>query len=101
MFDWNDTTFILTYWNKIDMPIVPKNVKVILDSENIRMNGLTAQGKILGGKVEFLEEENPATDLLAGIIRFHTKWTPPVPAQEIDNTSEYDVTNFQNLFSES
>lgn len=101
MFDWNDTTFILTYWNKIDMPIVPKNVKIILDSENIRMNGLTAQGKILGGKIEFLEEENPTTDLLAGIIRFHTKWTPPVPAQEISNTSEYDVTNFQNLFSES
>lgn len=98
MFDWDDTVFILTYWNRLDKPGKPRNIKTILDSERIRLNGLIAREYILGGSIDFLEEENPVTDLEAGIFRFHKKRTPPVPMQEIDSISEYDTSAFAALF---
>lgn len=99
MFDWQYQTFILTYWQKVDQPLTPRLVKTIVDSEQIRLNGLVSRGFLLGADVKFLEEENPTTDLLNGIIRVHSYITPPVPAQEIDDILEYDVNNFQTLFS--
>ena len=53
---------------------------------------------ILGGRVEFREEEIPTTDLLDGKIKFHTYLTPPVPAREIDNVLEFDPNYFSALF---
>lgn len=99
MFDWQYQTFILTYWQKVDQPLTPRLVKTIVDSEQIRLNGLVSRGFLLGADVKFLEEENPTTDLLNGIIRVHSYITPPVPAQEIDDILEYDVNNFRKLFS--
>ncbi len=98
MFDWQYQTFILTYWQKIDRPLMPRLIKSIVDSESIRLNGLVARGFLLGADVRFLESENPLTDLLQGIIRVHSYITPPVPAQEIDCIFEYDVNNFSALF---
>lgn len=98
MFDWQYQTFILTYWQKVDRPLMPRLIKTIVDSEIIRLNGLVARGFLLGADVKFLESENPLTDLLQGIIRIHSYITPPVPAQEIDDILEYDVSNFRTLF---
>ncbi|SDP00717.1 phage tail sheath family protein [Selenomonas ruminantium] len=99
MFDWQYQTFVLTYWQKVDQPLTPRLIKTIVDSEQIRLNGLVSRGFLLGADVKFLEEENPDTDLLAGIIRIHSYITPPVPAQEIEDILEYDVSNFKALFS--
>lgn len=99
MFDWQYQTFILTYWSQVDRPLTPRLFKKIVDSEIIRLNGLLSRGYMLGADIKFLEEENPTTDLLAGIIRFHSYITPPVPAQEIDDILEYDVNKFKTLFS--
>ena len=99
MFDWQYQTFILTYWQKVDRPLTLVLMRTVVDSEKIRLNGLTSRGFLLGADVKFLEEENPLTDLLQGIIRVHTYLTPPVPAQEIDDILEYDVNNLKTLFS--
>jgi len=99
MFNWHAQTFILTYWAKVDAPINKRLIQTVLDSENCRLNGLAARGAILGGRVEFQEDENPTTNLLDGIIRFHTYLTPPTPAREIDNVIEYDPAYFNTLFS--
>lgn len=98
MFDWQYQTFILTYWQKVDQPLTNRLIKTIVDSEQIRLNGLVSRGFLLGATVSFLSDENPTTDLLQGIIRIHTSITPPVPAQEIEDVIEYDVKNFQSLF---
>ena len=98
MFDWQYQTFILTYWQKVDRPLMPRLIKTIVDSEMIRLNGLVSRGFLLGADIKFLESENPLTDLLQGIIRVHSYITPPVPAQEIDCIFEYDVNNFKTLF---
>lgn len=98
MLDWQYQTFILTYWQEVDVPLMPRLIKAIIGSERIRLNGLVSRGYLLGADIAFLESENPTTDLLQGIVRFHTKITPPVPAQDIEDTLEYDVNNFKALF---
>ena len=99
MFDWQYQTFILTYWQKVDRPLMPRLVRTIIDSEKVRLNGLVSRGFMLGADVKFIEEENPLTDLLQGIFRIHTNITPPVPAKEIVDILEYDVNNFKALFA--
>lgn len=99
MFNWHAQTFIQTYWTKVDSPINKRLIQTVIDSENIRLNGLVAQGVLLGGRVEFLESENPNTNLLDGIIKFHTYLTPPTPARVIENVIEYDPSYFAALFA--
>lgn len=71
-------------------------VPTVLD---ILSNGLMAEEKILGGRVEFLEEENTTADLLAGKAKFHIYLTPPSPAKELDFVLEYDVSYLENIFA--
>ncbi len=89
---------VLTFQQKVDFPISKRLIRSIVDSYNIRLNGLKAMEYILGGRVVFLEEENPTTDLIDGIIKFHVFVTPPTPAREIDFILEYDPQYFKNLF---
>lgn len=97
-FDWQYQTFILSYWQKVDRPLMPRLIKTIIDSEMVRLNGLVARGYLLGADIQFLDSENPLTDLLQGIIRVHSYITPPVPMQECECIFEYDVNNFKALF---
>lgn len=99
MFNWHAQTFIQTYWAKVDQPMNKRLIQTVIDSENIRLNGLVSQGCLLGGRIEFREDENPTTNLLDGIIKFHTYFTPPTPAREIDNVIEYDPSYFETLFA--
>lgn len=99
MFNWQAQTFIQTFWAKVDQPINKRLIQTVIDSENIRLNGLVSQGCLLGGRIEFREDENPTTSLLDGIIKFHTYFTPPAPAREIDNVIEYDPSYFETLFA--
>lgn len=90
MFGWVGNSLILTYWSKIDKKMTPRFVQSIVDSVNIWLNGLTAEGKLLGGRVEFKPEDNALTDLMAGKATFHVYLTPPSPAKEIVFALEYD-----------
>lgn len=100
MFNWISNTLILTFWSKIDNPQNRRLIETIVDSANLWLNGLTADEFILGGRVAFLQEENPVTDIMDGILKFHVYITPPSPAREIDFMMEYDV-NYVNSFIES
>ena len=91
MFDWIGNTVIRTFWAKLDKPMNTRLVGNIMDTCNIWLNGLKGSGYILGARVEVREDENPLTDLMAGIVRVHIYATPPPPAQEIDFILEYDV----------
>jgi phage tail sheath protein FI len=98
MFDWIGNEFILTFWQKVDKPITKRLVKTIVNSYNIRLNGLAAREFILGGRVEFLDTENPLTDLMDGILRFHIYVTPPPPAEQIIGILEFDPQYLNTLF---
>lgn len=91
MFGWVSNSVILTYWSKIDKKLNRRLIDNIVDSLNIWLNGLTSEEKLLGARVEFREEENSTTALMAGKAVFHIFMTPASPAQEIEFVLEYDV----------
>lgn len=98
MFNWVGNSLILTFWQRLDAPLNRRQIDTIVDSANIWLNGLVAQGQLLGARVEFLEDENPQTDLMDGIARFHVFMTPPSPNREIDFVLEYDPSYLDGLF---
>lgn len=92
MFGYINNGLIKTFWSYLDKPMNRRLVDTILDSANIWLNGLVGQGYLLGARVEMLENENPLTNLMAGIIKLHVYMTPASPAQEINFTLEYDAS---------
>lgn len=98
MFNYIMNTLVLSFWSKIDDPTNRRLIDSVVGSANIWLNGLTARGALVGGRVEFLDSENPLTDLIDGIIRFHVYTAPPPPAREIDFIQEYDVNYLSTLF---
>lgn len=98
MFNWIANTLTLTFWQKVDFPITRRLIETVVDSGNIWLNGLVAREFLLAGRVEFQQDENPVTDTMDGIIKFHVYLTPPSPAREIDFILEYDPDALQTLF---
>lgn len=92
MFGWVSNSIIKTFWTKLDKPMNSRLRDSILDTLNIWLNGLVGSGYLLGGTVEFRNDENPDANLMAGILKFHLMITPPSPAQEIDFILEYDAS---------
>lgn len=99
MFNWVGNTLVQTYWQRLDYPLNKRQIDTIVDSANIWLNGLTAKQYILGGRVEFLESENPTTDLMDGIAVFSVSITPPSPNKEIHFKLQYDASYLQTLFA--
>ena len=73
-------------------------IESVKDSTNIWLNGLVGRQMLLGARVEFLEQENPETDLANGIIRFHIYYLAPPPAETIEFVLEVDTGYFEVLF---
>ncbi|WP_314905006.1 phage tail sheath family protein [Selenomonas artemidis] len=99
MFNWVNNTLITSFWSKIDEPTNERLIETVVDSANIWLNSLTAAGALLGGRVEFREDENGKTDLMDGKIKFHVFFTPPSPAREITFLQEYDPNYIATLFA--
>lgn len=92
MFDWVAKAMILTYWSKTDKGMTRRFVDSIVDAVNIWLNGMVASGYLLGGRIEYLADENSPESLAAGIMTFHIYLTPLSPAQEINFKLEYDIS---------
>ena len=99
MFGWVGNTLIRTFWGKLDKPSIPRLVDTIIDTCKEWLDGQVNAEHLLGARLEFRADENPLTDLMAGIIRIHIYMTPPSPAQEIDFTLEYDVEYIRATFA--
>lgn len=97
-FSWRRNSFILTFSQMVDRNADPRLIQTICDTENIIGNGYVARGYCAGDRIEFDMNENSATDILNGTIRFHEYLAPYTPAHEISNTFEFDVdTLMSNL----
>lgn len=98
MFNWIGNTLVTTFWSRLDYPLNKRQVETIQDSANDWLNSLTAQGYLLGGRVEFLRAENPDTALLDGSSVFHVYLAVPTPNGDIEFRLEYDTSYLQALF---
>lgn len=90
MFNWQGNNFILTYYDKVDDPMNRRLIENIVDSENIRCAGYVPE-HWAGATIEYLEEDNSETDILAGRLTFRQHIAPYTPAQTITNILDYDV----------
>jgi phage tail sheath protein FI len=99
MFNWVGNSIILTYHQKVDVPLLKRHIETIIDSVNVWLNGLASREFLIGHPhVEFAEDDNPTTDLLSGIARFHVYITPPPAMKELEFILEYDVSQIATLF---
>lgn len=98
VFIYEQNQFILSFWQKVDKPGNRKLIENIVDSKNIDLNSKAARQFILGGRIEFLEQENAVTALMDGTYTFHLFITPPTPAREIKGLFEFDPSYFSVLF---
>ena len=98
MHNWISNTIILTTWSKVDGPITPRFAQTVTDSLNMWLNGLTSEGALVGGRVEFRKEDNPTTDLLNGNIKFRVFVAEPTAAENIEFILEFDATYYNRLF---
>lgn len=98
MFNFLTNSLVQTYWQKVDEPTNRNLITTITDSINIWLNGLQAAGKIIGGRVEFREEDNPLTSLIDGKIKFKLFFSPALPAEDICFDLEIDTNYYNNLF---
>lgn len=96
---WIANSIILTTWKKVDDAANKRLIRTVVDNLNIWLNGLTATGALLGGRVEFRQEDNPLADLLDGKIRYRVFIAAPTPAETIEFTIEVDVNYYNSIFS--
>lgn len=94
MFNWQGNTFILTYFDKVDDPMNSVLIENIVDSENIRCAAY-APTHWAGASIEYLEADNPITDILAGKMTFRQHIAPYTPAETINNILNYDTSMLQ------
>lgn len=91
MQDWLCNTFVTIFWSYLDRPLTRVMIDAIVNSYNSWLNGLTREGKLYGGEIKYIAENNPTANLIAGKFRLDTNMASPVPAQEINMYTEYDV----------
>jgi phage tail sheath protein FI len=81
----------------IDTPIDRNDIDAILNTEQLRLNALVADGKLLYGKVEFLLSSNPSSDLMQGDFTFDTAVTNTPPGKSITNRVQYTSKGIATL----
>lgn len=99
MMNFLSNTLCINYFSRIDSPLNRRLVESILDEVNLFLNGLTAQGVLLGGRIAFMEEDNPVTNLADGLMVFRIYVGLVTPARSIEFRLAFDVNYFSTLFS--
>lgn len=98
MLNWYKNRFILQYVSTIDQPNNPRLVENLVDSENLFLNGLTANGYIAGGRISYVPEANPIGDVLDGDVVFDTNIAFWTPAKYIKNRIVFNPNLIQQAF---
>lgn len=100
MFQWVGNTIVLTIFQKVDEPGNRRLIDTVVNSLNQWLNSLTARQQLLGGRVEFREEDNPTIELMDGIYHFKVYITSPSPAEVLEFDLEIDTAYYSTLFDE-
>lgn len=99
MFRWVAKSVILSHWSRIDRRMTRVLVDAILQGINDWLNGLSAEGKIVGGRVELKGDENPTSALVAGKAKYHIYLAVSSPLQKIEYVLEFDLSYIEAAFA--
>lgn len=97
--DWLCNRFIDTYKQYIDKPLTPAIRDAIINNFNAWLESLTAGGKLYGGEVAYITENNGEGDRINGIIRLDASAASPVPLQRVDLHISYSVALLEDALS--
>lgn len=81
----------------IDSPIARNDLDGILNTEQMRLNSLIADGKLLYGKIQFISSENQVGDIAQGNFIFDTAVTNTPPAKSLTNRIQYTSEGINRL----
>ncbi len=97
-FSWWGNSFILTYHQRVDNPLDPRQVEAVVDAENVKGNALVAQGRCAGAEMEYRAEDNTIGDVLDGKATFYQRLAPFPPMEDMLDVLEFDPTLLQAAF---
>lgn len=92
VFNYQDTSFKLRFFEKVDDPTNYRLIDAIVSEENLMLSTLASQGRIAGGSLSFDMDKNPISNILDGHIIFERKLSPFTPAKVIETVTEFDPT---------
>lgn len=99
MIQFIGNTIILTFFSYVDKPLNKRLIETVETSVQYYLNGLAAQGAILGGQITFDSSDNALTDLIDGKITFSVSIGFVVPAESITFEISFDPSLYETLFS--
>jgi phage tail sheath protein FI len=90
LFAWDSNNTVLTFIGSIDQPISERLKQTVANTKNIQGNGYVAAGNLAAYRCDYIPDENPITDIISGIVKFHLSISPYPPAETIIFTQEFD-----------
>ncbi|OPA76742.1 hypothetical protein BVG16_16355 [Paenibacillus selenitireducens] len=97
MMFWINNWIIIDTWENVDANITKRFIEAVTTKHNIRLNGLTSMGAILGGTCKYDPLENPVTQLIEGTVNFSLSVGIPGVAENIQFGIEIDPTYLATL----
>ncbi len=99
MFAYICNNLVVKAWNKVDKKLTRRLIQSVVDEINLWLNGLAADEKILGGRVEFLKAENPTADIAQGLIRYHVYLGAAPTGRSIEFIVEQDLSYLDDMIA--
>lgn len=90
LFAWDANGTVQSLTGSVDDPISQRLIQTVVNTKNLQGNGYVAAGHLGAYRCEYVPDENPLTDIIAGTVRFHLYLSPYPPAQTIVFTQEFD-----------
>ena len=88
--DYLENNFKLSFFGNVGDLTDYRMIEEVISGYNLQINGLQGSGDIAGGEIVFSHEENPISEIVNGHIKFHTRIGGYAPAEDIENTFEFD-----------
>ncbi|MGL5709917.1 MAG: phage tail sheath family protein [Cetobacterium sp.] len=90
MFKYISNVIIMNTAQDVDKPMTYSRAELIQNTVNVYLAGLVSAQKLLGGRIEFLREENPLGDMLEGKFKWHIYIGAVLPGESLHFILEYD-----------
>lgn len=100
MFKYISNTIIINTDIEVDKPMNYDRAAFITRNINQWLDGLTAAGKLYGGRVEFTEEENPESNMINGQFTWHIYIGTVNPLESAHFILEYDSNYQKTIFTQ-
>ena len=90
MFKYVSNVIIMNTAQDVDKTMTYSRAELIPNTVNVYLAGLVSAQKLLGGRIEFLREENPLGDMLEGKFKWHIYIGAVLPGESLHFILEYD-----------